>query len=238
MSNTSETTRCPCGSDEELRISKEGKEAWILCKDCNVWQHLICVGLLDDVDHMPEDYFCEECKPQHHVRFFEFGKGLDGPKTPRGIAKQRQRMHVMKRTDPTPEFREKTMWLINELMAIVEGHSASLAAPWIFVSGLSEDVWKADGFGRMLVLSIRIVLRNADMAPLEDFRAKLVKVRFSEGDVVAKELWTLRMLLAPEFMERMERVENEEWLEEKYDMKGLNGMGKANAELMRKYFNL
>jgi hypothetical protein len=124
---------------------------------------------------MPEDYFCEECKPQYHVRFFEYGKGLDGPKTPRGIAKQRQRMHVMKRTDRSPEFREKMMWLTNELMAIVEGHSASLAAPWIFVSGLSEDVWnlKADSFGRMLILSIRIVRRNAEISPLLEFRAKL-----------------------------------------------------------------
>jgi hypothetical protein len=38
------------------------------------------VGLLDDKDHMPNDYFCEECKPQHHGRFFKFGTGSRDPK--------------------------------------------------------------------------------------------------------------------------------------------------------------
>jgi hypothetical protein len=240
MSNTSDTTRCPCRSDEQLRISNKGKEAWILCKDCNVWQHPICVGLLEDGSSIPKDYFCEERKPQHHGRF-EFGPGLDDLDNRVDIAKQRQKMHMMKQTDRIPEFREKMMWLIDELMAIVERHSASIAASWTSVGGRSENLQKEDSFEKMVVLSIRIVLRNADMAPLEASRAKLAKVQFSEGNVVAEQVWTLREWLAPQFMTRMENVDTKETLEmldERYEAQGLEGMGKANAKLVKKYFNL
>jgi hypothetical protein len=240
MSNTSETTRCPCRSDEQLRISKKGKEAWILCKDCNVWQQPICVGLLEDGSSIPKDYFCEECKPQQHGRF-EFGPSLDDPDNRVDIAKQRHKMHMMKQTDRIPEFREKMMWLIDELMAIVERHSASIAASWTPVSGLSEDLRKEDSFDRMLILSIRIVLRNAEISPLQAFRAKLNKVRFSEGHVVAEQVWTLREWLTPQFMTRMENVDTKETLEmldEGYETQGLEGMGKANTALVKKYFNL
>jgi hypothetical protein len=217
MSDTSETTRCPCGSDEELHISKKDKVAWVSCKERNVWQHPICVGLLDEQDLIPDDYFCEECKPQHHGRF-KFGPGLDDPDNRVDIAKERQRI-----------------WLINGLMAIVEGHSASLAAPYIFVSGLSEDVWKkADSFGRMLILSIRIVLRNAEFRPLLEFEARLDKVRFNEALMVARQVWTLRKWLTPEFMGRMENQSMEELLEEcseeeKEKWQGVERMGEASA---------
>jgi hypothetical protein len=91
MSNTSKTSkiRCPCGFDKQLTISTraKGKKAWIMCKDCSAWQHPICVGLLEDRHSMSKDYFCEECKPQHHGRF-EFGPGLDDPDNRVVIAKE------------------------------------------------------------------------------------------------------------------------------------------------------
>jgi hypothetical protein len=238
MSNTSETTRCPCGSDEQLRISKKGTEAWVLCKDCNVWQHPICVGLLDDKDHMPNDYFCEECKPQHHGRFFKFGTGSHDPKNRVDIAKQRQKMHKMKPAAHIPAFRERNVWTINEIMAIVEGHSASLAASWITVADLPEAFRKEDGFDRGVILSIRIVIRIAAMNDLEALREKLVKVRFSEGNVVAKELWTLKKWLTQQFIERVKSYKMKKWLENRFETQGLKTMGQTNAALVVKYFNL
>lgn len=38
---------------------------FIQCDNCQVWQHGGCVGLLDE-SMSPDDYFCEECKPDFH----------------------------------------------------------------------------------------------------------------------------------------------------------------------------
>jgi hypothetical protein len=240
MSNISETTRCPCGSDEQLRILTRAKrmKAWVECNDCSAWQHPICVGLLEDGRYMPKDYFCEECKPQHHGRF-EFGPGLDDPDNREVIVKERQKMHVNSRSGNG--YTEEIAWTIDEIMAIVGGHSASLAASWTSISGLSEDLRKEESFDRMLILSIRIVLRSAEIISLLAFREKLNKVRFSEGNVVAKQVWTLRKWLTTQFTTKIENRDMKQLLEESFKEKkwqGVEGMGEANATLVRKYFNL
>ncbi len=38
---------------------------FIQCDNCQVWQHGGCVGLLDE-SMSPDDYFCEQCKPEFH----------------------------------------------------------------------------------------------------------------------------------------------------------------------------
>lgn len=38
---------------------------FIQCDSCQVWQHGGCVGLLDE-SMSPDEYFCEECKPDFH----------------------------------------------------------------------------------------------------------------------------------------------------------------------------
>jgi DNA mismatch repair ATPase MutL len=38
---------------------------FIQCDNCQVWQHGGCVGLLDE-SMSPDEYFCEECKPEFH----------------------------------------------------------------------------------------------------------------------------------------------------------------------------
>jgi PHD-finger len=38
---------------------------FIQCDNCQVWQHGGCVGLSDE-SMSPDDYFCEECKPEFH----------------------------------------------------------------------------------------------------------------------------------------------------------------------------
>ena len=38
----------------------------ICCDNCSAWQHNDCMGLPDDPDYAPAEYFCEECKPENH----------------------------------------------------------------------------------------------------------------------------------------------------------------------------
>jgi hypothetical protein len=76
-----EVTRCVCGQQEypgppEARhgrgshagLDVTGEEAgglFIQCDVCKVWQHGGCVGIMDEAS-CPENYFCEECKPELH----------------------------------------------------------------------------------------------------------------------------------------------------------------------------
>jgi hypothetical protein len=41
---------------------------FIQCDNCQVWQHGGCVGLLDE-SMSPDEYFCEECKPEFHKMY-------------------------------------------------------------------------------------------------------------------------------------------------------------------------
>lgn len=38
----------------------------VCCNICSAWQHNDCMGLSEDEDELPERYFCENCKPEHH----------------------------------------------------------------------------------------------------------------------------------------------------------------------------
>lgn len=52
-------TRCPCGrADEESGFM-------IMCDNCKVWQHGSCMGVSEDKP--PDEYFCEECRPDLHT---------------------------------------------------------------------------------------------------------------------------------------------------------------------------
>ena len=52
----------PIGSDGLL---DDTGNFFIQCDNCQVWQHGGCVGLLDE-SMSPDEYFCEECKPEFH----------------------------------------------------------------------------------------------------------------------------------------------------------------------------
>lgn len=82
-----ETTRCVCGhqdypglpveptnrpsrplgtsSTDPDSTAHEPGELFIQCDNCKVWQHGGCVGILDE-QGSPENYFCEECRPELH----------------------------------------------------------------------------------------------------------------------------------------------------------------------------
>jgi hypothetical protein len=70
-----EITRCICGHQEwpgPALITgdpenDEGGGFFIQCDVCKVWQHGGCIGLPEDL--VPDQYFCEECKPQLHRLF-------------------------------------------------------------------------------------------------------------------------------------------------------------------------
>ena len=38
----------------------------ICCDNCSVWQHNDCMGITEDADKLPDQYFCELCKPEDH----------------------------------------------------------------------------------------------------------------------------------------------------------------------------
>lgn len=235
--NDDEPIRCPCGSKKDLPQSEEYKEAWVCCETCKAWQHSICVGLTEDDSAMPEQYFCEECKPEHHKRF-EYGSGSDNRYD---IAKERQEMHVMLRTREKDKVYQKTMWLVTEIDAIAEGHPQATTVEWAKFNGMRGEFddatakvrrpsemplapWSKDGFDDMVRLSIRLVLWHGSVSVLERFRASMIKVRFDEAEAVAMELWSLRARLNDEFMTKMEANSSEQ--------------GKANIEAVRKYFNM
>ena len=72
-----EITRCVCGQDDSpnelvrersdnmVVLGERIKDFFIQCDGCSVWQHGGCVGICDE-SSSPEDYYCEECKPDQH----------------------------------------------------------------------------------------------------------------------------------------------------------------------------
>jgi hypothetical protein len=74
-----EVTRCICGQAEypgpslALRqqqpnadtLTDETGNFFVQCDNCGVWQHGGCMGLLDE-SMLPDEYYCELCKPEFH----------------------------------------------------------------------------------------------------------------------------------------------------------------------------
>lgn len=58
-----EVIRCVCGATEQ---DEDSGEAWISCETCYVWQHNVCVGVSSFEDEIPDNYWCEKCRPQDH----------------------------------------------------------------------------------------------------------------------------------------------------------------------------
>lgn len=58
-----EVIRCVCGATEQ---DQDSGEAWISCETCFAWQHNVCVGVSSFEDEIPENYWCEQCRPDDH----------------------------------------------------------------------------------------------------------------------------------------------------------------------------
>ncbi|RDA86922.1 hypothetical protein CP532_1859 [Ophiocordyceps camponoti-leonardi (nom. inval.)] len=63
-----EVIRCVCGATEQ---DEDSGEAWISCETCFVWQHNVCVGVSSFEDEIPENYWCEQCRPQDHKELLD-----------------------------------------------------------------------------------------------------------------------------------------------------------------------
>lgn len=61
-----EVIRCVCGEQGD-----DGSVAYIACDQCSVWQHNICMGVSAFAEDTPENYWCEECKPENHTELLE-----------------------------------------------------------------------------------------------------------------------------------------------------------------------
>ncbi|EXJ81154.1 hypothetical protein A1O3_07444 [Capronia epimyces CBS 606.96] len=87
-----EVTRCICGQAEypgpsvSIRqqqpsgdtLTDDTGNFFVQCDKCGVWQHGGCMGLLDE-SMLPDEYYCELCKPEYH----KVTKVLNGPKSSR-----------------------------------------------------------------------------------------------------------------------------------------------------------
>lgn len=70
-------TRCVCGFKEYQGGSDDSHidltdGLFIQCDQCHVWQHGLCVGIRDNA-LVPENYFCEQCKPENHTLYEKKG---------------------------------------------------------------------------------------------------------------------------------------------------------------------
>ncbi|ORX89077.1 hypothetical protein K493DRAFT_71891 [Basidiobolus meristosporus CBS 931.73] len=78
-SKSEEETRCVCGQQP---LDHEG--LMIQCELCKVWQHCACVDILDEKD-CPEQYFCEQCKPENHpyLQYYKSNLKANSPLKPK-----------------------------------------------------------------------------------------------------------------------------------------------------------
>lgn len=47
-----------------LTLDIDNMGLMVQCDQCEVWQHCECVGL--EEQDIPDQYYCEECKPENH----------------------------------------------------------------------------------------------------------------------------------------------------------------------------
>ncbi|OOF98819.1 hypothetical protein ASPCADRAFT_394186 [Aspergillus carbonarius ITEM 5010] len=62
-SEEEEIIRCICGEYEE---EEDVERDMICCDRCSAWQHNDCMGLTYAKGEEPDEYFCEQCKPENH----------------------------------------------------------------------------------------------------------------------------------------------------------------------------
>ncbi|KAK6349456.1 hypothetical protein TWF696_005740 [Orbilia brochopaga] len=63
-SDDGEIIRCVCGADTD-----EGGRQMIQCDICNAWQHSSCMQI--PTKNTPEEYYCEQCRPELHKDLLE-----------------------------------------------------------------------------------------------------------------------------------------------------------------------
>lgn len=82
-----EVIRCICGYQVE---DEDDDRKMIACDRCGAWQHNECMEISENDKELPKEYFCELCKPEHHVELLE--KVRRGEKPWEERAKERERL--------------------------------------------------------------------------------------------------------------------------------------------------
>ena len=59
-----EIIRCICGEYEE---EEDVERDMICCDQCSAWQHNDCMGLTFVKGQEPDQYYCEQCRPENHT---------------------------------------------------------------------------------------------------------------------------------------------------------------------------
>lgn len=59
-----EIIRCICGEYEE---EEDVERDMICCDQCSAWQHNDCMGLTFAKGQEPDQYYCEQCRPENHT---------------------------------------------------------------------------------------------------------------------------------------------------------------------------
>ncbi|RMZ78624.1 hypothetical protein DV738_g3834, partial [Chaetothyriales sp. CBS 135597] len=122
-----EVTRCICGQidypgpSDPLRQMVKGQPPeefgdelgsfFVCCDKCSVWQHGGCVGLTNE-DTLPDEYYCEQCKPELHKlirgangsKISLYRPVLDPGEAPRAspaTSEQRKNSKASKNSEPT-----------------------------------------------------------------------------------------------------------------------------------------
>ncbi len=81
-----EIIRCICGEYEE---EEDIERDMICCDGCSAWQHNDCMGLKFAKGQEPDQYFCEQCRPENHKELLE--KMARGEKPWEEVAEKRRR---------------------------------------------------------------------------------------------------------------------------------------------------
>jgi len=81
-----EIIRCICGEYEE---EEDVERDMICCDQCSAWQHNDCMGLTFAKGEEPDQYFCEQCKPENHRELLD--KMARGEKPWEEVAERRRK---------------------------------------------------------------------------------------------------------------------------------------------------
>lgn len=81
-----EIIRCICGEYEE---EEDVERDMICCDQCLAWQHNDCMGLTFAKGEEPDQYYCEQCRPENHKSLLD--KIAKGEKPWEEVAERRRR---------------------------------------------------------------------------------------------------------------------------------------------------
>ena len=87
-----EIIRCVCGQYEE---EEDEERDMICCDECSAWQHNDCMLLPYSTANAPDQYFCEQCRPEDHKALLDAIS--KGEKPWEEVAKKREDARLSKK---------------------------------------------------------------------------------------------------------------------------------------------